>query len=262
MMRLRNLILSIILVITIAGCGGNGGNNKPQDSPIIQPPYSGTIFLDQDILTSADPTALLSITYEGEGRRLMFDRRVDSFITVNAFLFNAEYVEGRTVEVQVNSEFGSVNSAKLEADFYSEAVGRLPAVLRNDLETLWIHKGLEPFGGGNNNILIHTGQAALYLKDGILEETLVHEAAHTSLDATHALAPAWLSAQNEDNTYISTYARDHSTREDIAETFLVYLAVRYKSDRISTSLKQTILETIPNRINYFDGHSFNMYPIQ
>ena len=60
------------------------------------------------------------------------------------------------------------------------------------METVWIHRGVEPFGGGNFNILIHTGQAAEYVAAGILEETLVHEAVHSSLDGTHAAAAGWL----------------------------------------------------------------------
>jgi len=50
--------------------------------------------------------------------------------------------------------------------------------------------GVQPFGGGNNSIPIHTGQTEIYEGDGILEETLVHGSSHTSLDASHAAAPA------------------------------------------------------------------------
>ena len=123
-------------------------------------------------------------------------------------------------------------------------------------------QGYEPFGGGNNNLLIHVGQADLYLQDGILEETFVHEAAHTSLDAAHASAPAWLAAQSADPTFISTYALDFPRREDIAESFLPYLAIRYRPDRISLSLADTIMQTMPSRIAYFDNQSFDMHPIE
>ena len=97
--------------------------------------------------------------------------------------------------------------------------------------------------------------------DGILEETLVHEASHTSLDADHADAPGWIAAQLGDAEFISTYARDNSTREDIAETFLVWLALRHRSDRISETLGQTIEVTTPNRIAYFDEQAFDLFPI-
>ena len=78
----------------------------------------------------------------------------------------------------------------------------------------------------------------------------------------HASAPDWLAAQIADGTFISTYARDFPDREDIAESFLPYLAVRYRSERISQALADTILQTIPNRIAYFDNQSFDMYPIE
>ena len=117
------------------------------------------------------------------------------------------------------------------------------------------------FGGGNNNILIHTGQAINYINSGILEETLVHEASHTSLDSYHSSNAGWLNAQIQDNQYISTYAQDYPQREDIAESFLVFLAVQHRSDRISDDTYRTIVQTIPNRIKYFNSQECDMYPI-
>ena len=190
----------------------------------------------------------------------MFDRRVD-WVNLNAFLFNASFSDGPDVEIQVNPEFGGADTARAEALKYAPVIGRLPRCVREEVETVWIHKGTEPFGGGNRNILIHTGQAARYDSDGILEETLVHEAAHTALDAAHASASGWLAAQTADDELISTYARDFSDREDVAESFLLYLAVKFRRDRISESLTASILETIPNRIEYFGSLSFDMYPI-
>ncbi len=86
-----------------------------------------------------------------------------------------------------------------------------------------------------------------------MEEALVHEAAHTSLDPVHGKAPDWLAAQAADGNFISTYAHDNPEHEDIPESFLSYLAVRYRSARISRSYEGSILETIPNRIAYFDS---------
>lgn len=192
----------------------------------------------------------------------MFDRRVDDWVTVSAYLFDATFDDGLGAEVQVNPEFGGEEAARVEAERYASEIGRLPTALRAEVQTVWIHRGTEPFGGGNDNILIHTGQAALYEADGILEETLVHEAVHTSLDATHASAAGWIAAQAADPTFISTYARDFPTREDLAETMVPYLAVRYRSDRISPALRQTILEAIPNRIQYLDDQALDMYPDQ
>ena len=131
-------------------------------------------------------------------------------------------------------------------------------ILRKDIQTSWIHKGINPYGGGNNNILIHTGQTKEYERDGILEETLIHEASHTSLDSYHAKNYAWQEAQRKDNHFISGYAEENPMREDIAESFLAYIAANHRSDRISPELKLTILNTIPNRIKYFDNQNFDL----
>ena len=58
------------------------------------------------------------------------------------------------------------------------------------------------------------------------------------------------------------YAKDNPEREDIAESYLPYLAIRYRPERISKSLKEKIEKAIPNRIRYFDNKNFNMYPME
>lgn len=253
--------LSFCLILFLISCNEE---EKQETSPEVSlvPPFEGTIFLDPDIITDSDPTTFTGLSYAGQAERTMFDRRVNDWITVTPFLFNADFDDGLSIEIQVNPEFQNDATAEIEALKYAEVMGRLPKVVRMDVETSWIHKGTELFGGGNKNLLIHTGQAALYENDGILEETLVHEASHSSLDEDHAAATGWISAQEADRNFISTYARDNPTREDVAETFLMYLAIRYRSDRISASLKDEILKTIPNRIKYFDNQNFTMQPIE
>ena len=142
-----------------------------------------------------------------------------------------------------------------------EIVKKLKSEVKN-VETVWIHKGMKPFGGGNNNILIHTDWSKKYYEEqGILEETLIHEAAHTSLDQSHAKDLLWIEAQKLDGKFISQYAKDNPVREDIAESYLPYFALRYRRDRISESLVKLIEDTIPNRIFYFDNQKFQMYPV-
>lgn len=225
------------------------------------PPFQGTIYLDPDILTASDPTTFQIINSAGQGQRQMYDRRF-GWIQNFAFLFNAVYSDGLVIEVQVNSEFGSAELAQEEAEKYAVVIGRLPKALRRDAETVWIHKGVEPFGGGNNNLLIHVDQGETYDAQGFLEETLIHEAVHTSLDAEHAASSGWLSARASDNEFISTYARDYPEREDLAESFLPFLAVTLRPERISTALRDTIEATIPNRIAYLASLNLDMLPMQ
>jgi hypothetical protein len=81
------------------------------------------------------------------------------------------------------------------------------------------------------------------------------------LDGDHAASSGWIAAQNADRVFISTYARDNPTREDIAETFLPWLMVRYRRDRITATLAQQIESTVPARLAYFDRQNFNVAPV-
>ena len=47
----------------------------------------------------------------------------------------------------------------------------------------------------------------------------------------------------------------------MTESFVPYLAVRFRSGRISLADEETILNTIPNRIAYFDRLSLDMHPV-
>jgi hypothetical protein len=221
----------------------------------------GTVFLDPDIVTASDPTSFTGLSYAGVGTVLMFDRRIDGFALFEAFLFDATFSDGLAAQIQVNSEFGSAAAAQIEAQKYGSVIGQIPTALRTEMETVWIHRGLFPFGGGNNNILIHTDQGDEYAAAGFLEEVFIHEGAHTSLDPTHAASPLWLAAQAADADFISTYAQDFPTREDVAESFLPWLALRHRSDRIDPALGLAIAGVIPNRLAYFDAQDFDLFPI-
>jgi hypothetical protein len=261
---MKKIFVVLIVFLIVFSCSKEE-DQQPVLAPCDQnfnPPFSGTISIDRDIITSDDPTAFVSLTYAGTGSRDMYDRRF-GYVTLEPFLFPAEYDDGLTIEIQVNPEFGTRDNAEFYALKYAEVIGRLPTGLRKDVETSWIHKGEEAFGGGNNNLLIHTDYSETYYEEqGILEEVLIHEAAHTSLDAYHAESIGWLEAQSKDCEFISSYARDYPNREDVAESYLPYFAIRYRSDRISESLKKRIEDAIPNRIEYFDEQSIDMYPIQ
>lgn len=225
------------------------------------PPFGGTIFLDPNVITAEDPSSFTGLAFLGTGLRTMYDRRI-GWVQLEAFLFEASFSDAAPVEVQVNPEFASIQAAEDAALAYLPAIGQLPRVLRASLETVWLHKGDEAFGGGNNNLLIHTGTVAQgYIADGILEETLVHEAAHTSLDALHAGADAWRIAQAQDRRFISDYARDHPMREDVAESVLPWLMVRLAGHVPDPAQAAAIEASIPARLAYFDAQDFDLTPL-
>ena len=224
------------------------------------PPWADTIFQAdfKKVMKDTDPSTFISTTFKGQGIRYMYDRRTVSFNYVNAYLFNAEYSDdSKIIEVQVNPEF-SQNVARNYALQYAYEIGKLPIALRSDVETVWIHDGDELFGGGNKNLLIHVIKGEDYIRNNVLEEILIHEAAHTSLDRYYN--DNWKRARIKDDAYISIYALTNcGTREDIAESFLAYFAVRYRKDRISDDTYNTIMRTIPNRIEFFDSLNLKMF---
>lgn len=82
------------------------------------------------------------------------------------------------------------------------------------------------------------------------EETLFHEAVHTSLDDTYAQDPAWLAAQADDDAFLTAYAESDSPREDLAETALYAYALLHHPDRISEADAAAWRELVPHRIDF------------
>jgi hypothetical protein len=227
----------------------------------VDPPYSGTVWISPDIITSSDPTAYSGLTYTGRGLRTIYDRRPPGWVQVDAYLFEVAFDDGTTSEFIVNPEFGSADAAEAFVANYGPPIGRLSTSMRKDMREVWINGGDAAAGGGNNSILLHTVYADRHLADGFLEEVLVHEAGHTSFDAEHAQSQGWLEAQAADPDFISTYARDNPFREDISESLLPYYALRYRPDRMSQADLDRIGQAIPNRIAYFDALDLDWYPM-
>ena len=253
---MRSLVLALALALLSplpsAGPAAAGG--------VVTPPFSGTIFIDPDIITSDSPSVFRGLAYAGRDRRMVFDRRKDDWVTIRAFVFRLRFSDGRRADAVVNPEFGSVRAARAQARRYAVVAGRLPAMLRRDVDELWIHRGRELYGGGNRSLLIHTGQTVEYMRAGILEETLAHEGAHTSLDADLASSAGWLAAQDADPTFVSDYAQENPTREDVAETIVPWLAVRYARDRVDPVLVDLIEQAIPHRLAFLDERAFDLAP--
>jgi hypothetical protein len=230
------------------------------DKPTAVAPYAGTVFVSPEILRDADPTAFVSISEAGRGKRTMFDRRTNRFDEVDAFVFRAAYRDLPSVSVLVNAEFKDRKLAKDIAEKFARKVGQLPKASRTGVKSLWIHDGEMLFGGGNENILIHTKQADKYEKDSLLEEALLHEAAHSSFDPFVYRDPAWAKARERDAGFISKYALENPLREDVAESFPLFYAVRIRPERLSEEDRQKILGTIPSRLRYFDSKRYELGP--
>ena len=222
------------------------------------PPWGGTVWITPNILTDGDPSSLDRVTYTGRGMRDYWDGK--TVVTVEAYLFDAVY-GGHRIEFRAHPDYGSREAAQEEVDRYAHILGRLPMVLLTGSHAAELGTVVGGFAGGTEGIYIMDSIDGLkQIDNGFIEEILIHEGGHTSLDRFHADSPDWLAAQEVDGNFISTYARDNPNREDIAETFINWFAVRYKPERVTSHYLNTTLDTVPNRLAYFDEQNFDMSP--
>ena len=119
-----------------------------------EPPFEGTVWVDPDIITPADPTTLQSLAYAGRGRHLVYDRRPNDWVWMSVHLFDVRFEEERRVEVWVNPEFDFATARTL-ANQYARMFGRLPAVLRDCVKAIEVHDGDYAAGGNDGLGRIH-----------------------------------------------------------------------------------------------------------
>lgn len=255
MMNSSRIAALCATVVLATACGGD----DPVD-PDFSPPLNGTAFIDPDVLTLQGSNALASVTALGLGSREMYDRRTDDFGTYDVWLYDVDFSDGVSMEFQVNAEFDST-TAEGYADLYSTRMGLLPNILRFGMASVSIHDGLHTFRALDDNLVIHTEQGEAYRLQGFLEEVLAHEAVHVTLDDFHGSSSGWMAAQASDPTTISTFSQEFP-EEDLAETFGVWLAVRWAPDGITDFLAAVINNAVPARLEYFDAQAFPMFPLE
>jgi len=96
-------------------------------------------------------------------------------------------------------------------------------------------------------------------RDGhnFLEEVLIHEGAHVTIQDHLYNTPRWLAAVEKDNKFVTKYATTH-VNEDLAESYLAWFAVRYEAYRTYdvTDSEKAMLdefeEGLANRFVLFD----------
>ena len=225
-----------------------------------EPPFAGTVYIDADIFTSADPNSYASIDYLGRGEHEVYDsRNTPSTTTQNVYRFKAQFDDDIATEIQAVPAFGSEQVAQEQATLIAQALGRIPQQLRQGVKIITLMQG-----EGRANASLEKNTVRIYsqgVQPELLEELLAHEAAHVALDFLYRTNSDWLHAQQADIAFISTYARDNFGSEDIAESLLPYLAIRYKPERISATNDRIINFNNAHRIAFFDKIFTGIYPM-
>jgi len=254
-----------MLVNCKKSCGQcSGGPTQPPGTDICRkltpitvnyPAYGyGTIFgVFRPVIRSSDPTKYVSTTPNGRGNRQLFSRTLGRFYTVNAYLYNVRFSDqSQTVEFRVDPRLGSGYQAVIK---YGKYLGMAPKFARRRVAKFDIAPGNHPQAGGGSYELqalhIELTYAESMERSGSLEEMLMHEGGHASLQNLQSDS-GWLRAARADRNYISIYARDNPGREDITESIVPWYALRCRADRLSQNDLRTICSAIPNRIAYLD----------
>ena len=107
------------------------------------PPWDGTIFITGGIITSTNKNYFIGVDYIDQSIRQMYDRR-NGWVYYESYNYNASFTDGTSVEIQINPEFNFNETYDLALK-YAELIGQLPTRLKKDLETMWIHKGTDPW---------------------------------------------------------------------------------------------------------------------
>lgn len=282
-MKKLKFIHLLFFIVLISGCSkdddtlitdqqeqqdSQNDNNNPNNPVILNidpnaiPGFAyGTMYEVADIISTEDPSTYVSTTYEGRAMRTIYDRRVLGNITVNAYIFKSIFSDGYTVESQVNPEFGSEVAARIPVEQHAFVLGQMPRTLRAPVNEFWIHQADETYGAQDGHVIIYSERTPAFLSFNALEEAMLHELVHAAIDESINTSQDWILAQNADNNFISMYAKNNPEVEDVAESFVAYFAVRYREDLVGAYEKNVIINTIPNRISYFDQLTIDIFPL-
>lgn len=215
------------------------------------PPFSSTADTVFDIIRVDDPSSFVCLSYQGRTTRQMWDKRLDDEFDLNVFLFHAHFDDSPPFDIIVNPEFGSVEAAEAEARRYTHGLGQLPLVFRHGIRQFGIHKGMPTFSAGAGKIFVYAGMTTQRIGENHLEESLLHESIHATLDRQHARSDAWQAAQASDDRFLTRYAMRHPQGEDLAETALFAYGLIRHPGRIPPVDSRDILAAVPARVDFF-----------
>lgn len=212
------------------------------------PIYDSTADTVFDIIKTSDPSTFNCLSYEGRTIRQMWDKRLDNEFDLEVFLFHAHFTDSPPIDIIVNPEFDTVEAAESEARRYTTGLGQLPLVLRHGIRQFGIHGGEPTYSAGTGKIFVYADRTTVRIEQNHLEESLLHESVHASLDAIYARSPEWQAAQEQDGAFVTRYGRDHPQGEDLAETTLFAYGFLHHPDRIPPVDSQDIRRAIPARL--------------
>ena len=216
---------------------------------IAQPLYPNSVASnDLDFIQSDDPGACWSIIENGGGRTEMYDPRRDTLFVDDALHFDVAFPD-QQIRINVHPDVGDPQKRAIEA---AASISRLPTQMRNALRYVNVLDGdgaaWEEALGGFFTLYDELMERRLAEHD--LDETVFHESAHVALDPLISGDPDWLSNQISDGAFITQYAADNPSKEDIAESSLFAWTMIYHPGRLPADVEAAVRDIMPNRLEY------------
>lgn len=232
-------VLALALSLTLMPQTTRAADDYPFDAT------ADTVF---DIIQDSDPSTFVCLAYEGRTTRQMWDKRRDNEFDLEVFLFTAHFSDMPPIDIILNPEFESPEAAREEAEKYTHRLGRVPLVFRHGIRQLGVHKGDQGFHAGTGKVFVYSEMSDRRISENHLEESLLHEGVHATLDDQYRLSPEWIAAQEQDGRFLTRYAASRPDREDLAETALFAYSLLRHPGRIPPVDSADIARIVPARI--------------
>lgn len=229
------------------------------DIPSAQPPPINLVFEIEDfdpntyitpdatnilyplLITEKDHSDFLAITYQS---------------TDEYHNFVAQFSRGYSLVIKVFTYYSPEEAVTIARE-YAHVVGQIPHIIRFKVETLRLFPG-----DGHPTSGVHT---KTYIdlrinKLGVKEENLIHDFVHASLNGggdTLLDKQQWISAVDKDGFFPSYYAASQPWEEDVPESIIPYLVVRWRPERFDPDLIDFYEDKMSARFSILDKLDWN-----
>ncbi|WP_299062627.1 hypothetical protein [uncultured Polaribacter sp.] len=261
--KLNAIFLIIILFISCSNKNEPSSNNTEIDDTInqtINPLFPNSIVSTEiDFIRKMDEDLFESLSFIGREDKEMPDSRTDILFDTDTFIFQVNFTEGNPIEIWAHSSFITQEAAKEFVQKIVNRLGKLPDLIRNNISHIVLHKGdATAFAEAEANFfVVYSDNIDVRISNNDFEETVFHESVHATLDAIFLQNSEWILAQQNDNSFITEYAKNNSTKEDLAETALFVYTLNKFPERLPDNVRAWMNLNISNRIDFISASIFN-----
>ena len=246
--------------------------SSPSQLPNHDTMNISTNMIYSTLIEPSDPSFLTEVTYIETAlryptRTLYYREGTEPF---EVHIYRAVYSNGHEMNFNIDTAF-TLEEAKSEAEKIAYMYGQVPGLLLVGMDDFVLFRGEgHPSSGRVTRFYTQVMQNLGHF----VEENFMHDMAHASLDWDEpngskqqfdiaddkTLIPhrgvlnknEWVTVAREDDYFVSYYAKENPEREDIAESIIQYLVLRWRPERFDPFVLKFIEETIPGRISYLD----------